>query len=60
MPLALAASMVPPPAAIAAPPMARPVPTAALAPSCGPPETSPVAMLGPKMPRPSGDSSLGP
>ncbi len=29
---------------------ARPVPTAAPAPSCGPPETRPLAMPGPKMP----------
>ena len=43
----------PPAPAIAVPATARPVPTAAPAPSCGAPETRPVAMPGPKMPRPS-------
>src|SRR6516164_11870557 len=32
------------------PPAARPVPTAAPAPSCGPPETMPLAIPGPKIP----------
>ena len=38
-------------------PRRKPVPTAAPAPSCGPPETRPLAMPGPKMPRPSSDSA---
>src|SRR3546814_5095110 len=37
------------------PPAASPVPTAAPALSCGPPETMPLAIPGPKMPRPSRD-----
>src|SRR5437016_4342356 len=47
-----------PPAASAAPaattpPAAIVVPTAAPAPSCGPPDTIPLAIPGPKIPRPS-------
>ena len=41
------------PAATMPPAASRP--TAAPAPSCGPPETMPLAMPGPKMPRPSND-----